>query len=193
MAGSVRSRTRRAPVIGLAPDHADDEQRPLEQQEHHAGEDQRRDRVATGRQDDREEHDREDRPAALRGQPAVAQDPDPRQADEHDRELEDQAEGQHHRGHEADVALDRQVRDGEALGEVEQEAQRVRDDEVADHHAEHEERHRDQDHRPDEASLALGEARRHEAPQLEQDHRHGDRDAQESGDLQLSGEGVRRA
>ena len=45
-----------------------------------------------------------------RGQAAIVEDPDPGQADQHDRELEHEPEGQDHRRHEADVAVDRQQR-----------------------------------------------------------------------------------
>ena len=60
--------------------------------------------------------------------------------------------------------------------------------EVAEHDPGGEEDDRGDQQRPDEAPLALRQPRRHEAPDLEEDHRHGQRDAGDSAILMLDAE-----
>ena len=148
-----------------------------------ADEHRRRERIAAGRHDHREDDDPQDHEAALGRDTAVGEDPDPGQRDQHDRELHHQAEGQHHGRHEADVLVDRQQRFRRGSAKLRRKRERERDDEVADGHPDREERERGEEQRPHEPALASGEAGGHEAPDLEEDHRHGQRDAHEDRDL----------
>ena len=78
-------------LVGHRPAAPDEQDRQLEQDVHRAAEDERADEVAARRGDGGEDRDAEDDHPARRAQPLRGDDPDPRQADEQDRELHDQA------------------------------------------------------------------------------------------------------
>ena len=114
----------------------------------------------------------------------VRQDANSRQRDEHDRELHHQPKRQHQRRDEPDVLVDGQQRlDAPWLAKAQQEREGERNDQVADGHANREERECAEQEGPYQAALSSRQTRRHEAPELEEDDRHRERDSGEERDL----------
>ena len=99
----------------------------------------------------------------------VAEDPDPRQDDEHDRELEQEPEGEQRGRDKADVLVDREERRGDVgRRHPDEELEHVREDEVAEPDPQHEEEQRRDEPGPDEAPLSASQPRRDEPIRLVQ-------------------------
>src|SRR4051812_36279899 len=120
----------------------------------------------------------------------VADDPGHLQEDQQDRELEADPERQHHVGDQLEVLVGR-VRLGDVVAaDVREPLQRLRQRPVRDSRAQREQRQRRRDERQRVAALVPVQARRHEPPDLPQDHGHRERDRDVHGDPDAHGEAL---
>ena len=118
-------------------------------------------------------------------------DPDPRQAEQQDRELHDQAEHQEQGRHEVEVRPGGGLRRrGTSSVKPNRNCDRERQDDVGDRHAEREEEQGERDPRPDGPPFGGRQAGRDERPELVEQDRHREDDPDDDRDLDLDDERV---
>ena len=164
-------------LLAALEDPADDD-RDLVEDAHRHREHQHADRVARWGDDGHDDADPDDRVAPGLLQRFDVQDADELQEHEQDRELEADAERQHHVGDQAEVLVRREGRHEVArAADGDEELQGLGQRVEGQPRAHDEQRQRAEQERDGVLLLVVVEARGDELPQLPEDHRHGDGDA----------------
>src|SRR4051812_30083347 len=169
-----------------------DQDAELVEDGHGDGHGEQRVRVLARRDDGGDDEDHDDGGPSPLLQLLAGDDTGHLEEDQHDRELEGDAERRDDQDVEADVPPGAEERRDALAAHADQEVERLREGQDGHDRSEGEQHDRRGDERDGVALLALVQARGDETPQLPEQHRRGEEDGQVAGDFQPGGEALER-